>query len=219
MTRLRAVIAVLAALATVLLSTPRTAEASSSWAWPLHGSPLVLRGLDLPAQSWLPGHRGVDLAGRAGMIVLAAGDGVVRFAGTVAGVGVVSISHDTGLVTTYQPVAASVRAGDVVRAGQPIGRLTRRGSHCATPCLHWGLRRGLDYLDPLALVGAGRVRLLPLGGPSAQTPAGALATTGLALACLGAVGGRRRVSRRRSSRRPPAPRRAAGPRSPAPSRT
>jgi len=29
-------------------------------------------------------------------------------------------------------------------------------------CLHWGLLQGDVYLDPLALLGLGRVRLLPL---------------------------------------------------------
>jgi hypothetical protein len=41
-------------------------------------------------------------------------------------------------------------------------------------CLHWGLRRGADYLDPLALLGLGPVRLLPVDGltPAAAAPAG-----------------------------------------------
>ncbi len=43
-----------------------------------------------------------------------------------------------------------------------IGRLGR-GGHCSSTCLHWGLKRGDTYLDPLLLVGGGEsvLRLLP----------------------------------------------------------
>jgi murein DD-endopeptidase MepM/ murein hydrolase activator NlpD len=119
--------------------------------WPLAGAPRVLRPFEAPAHRYGPGHRGVDLAGRIGMPVLAALPGRVAFAGLVAGRGVVSV--DTGgLRTTYEPVAAQVRAGEVVAVGDPLGVLTA-GSHCRQPCLHWGLRSGQDYLDPLRTLG------------------------------------------------------------------
>jgi murein DD-endopeptidase MepM/ murein hydrolase activator NlpD len=83
---------------------------------------------------------------------------------------VVSIRHPDGLLTTYQPVRPRVRAGDAVRLGQVIGRLVARGSHCAPDaCLHWGLRRAADYLDPLALLHLNPVRLLPLEAFGAPT--------------------------------------------------
>jgi hypothetical protein len=80
--------------------------------------------------------------------------------------------------TTYEPVAASVGVGVVVGAGDVIGRLQVFGSHCfPRSCLHWGLIEGRDhYLDPLTLVGAGPVRLLPLDGtlaPPVRSPAAA----------------------------------------------
>lgn len=131
--------------------------------WPLDGVPRVVRRFDPPAQPWLPGHRGVDLAGRPGAIVRAAGAGRVRFAGRIAGRFVVSVDHGGGLRTTYEPVEPVVRAGDEVAAGDPIGRLASGHPGCAvSACLHWGLRRGDVYLDPLALLGLGQVRLLPL---------------------------------------------------------
>ncbi|GFJ89047.1 hypothetical protein Prum_026890 [Phytohabitans rumicis] len=112
---------------------------------------------------WLPGHRGVDLAAPAGAPVRAAGTGVVHFAGTVAGRGVVSVAHPNGLRTTYEPVEPTVRTGDRVAVGDQIGLLTAGHPGCPeAACLHWGLRRGDAYLDPLALLGLGRVRLLPL---------------------------------------------------------
>jgi murein DD-endopeptidase MepM/ murein hydrolase activator NlpD len=133
------------------------------YGWPLSGRPTVTRRFEPPPQRWLAGHRGVDLAGTVGVTVLAAGSGSVIFAGMVAGRGVVSIAHPGGLRTTYEPVRPLVRAGQTVRVGDPIAILD--GGHAGCPieaCLHWGLRRGDVYLDPLSLVSAGRVRLLPL---------------------------------------------------------
>ena len=75
------------------------------------------------------------------------------------------------LRTTYEPVTASVKVGDLVATGQPIGSLQAGRSHCSPRvCLHWGLLRGRVYLNPLLLVGGGPVRLLPLRG---APPAGA----------------------------------------------
>jgi murein DD-endopeptidase MepM/ murein hydrolase activator NlpD len=130
--------------------------------WPLAPSSVV-RPFDPPAQPWLAGHRGVDLAAPPGSPVLAAGPGTVVFAGLVAGRGVVSVLHPGGLRTTYEPVTALVETGDTVAAGARIATLTAGHPGCpAAACLHWGLRRGDRYLDPLALLGLGRVRLLPL---------------------------------------------------------
>lgn len=131
-------------------------------AWPLQPRPRVVEGFDPPAVRWGRGHRGVDLGGRPGAPVRSALAGEVAFVGTVAGVPVVSVRHG-GLRTTYQPVSASVVEGDRVAEGQVLGRLVRAGSHCFPgACLHWGLKRGEEYLDPLLLVGGGPVRLLPL---------------------------------------------------------
>ena len=94
--------------------------------------------------------------------MVAAASGVIRFAGVVVDRPVVSISHADGLITTYEPVAPLVRAGDTVTIGQPIGVLLVGHAGCAVACLHWGLRRGASYLDPVALIGRVRVRLLPL---------------------------------------------------------
>jgi murein DD-endopeptidase MepM/ murein hydrolase activator NlpD len=124
---------------------------------------VVVRRFEPPPHPWLPGHRGVDLVAVPGAPVRAAGAGVVRFAGQVAGRGVVSVDHADGLRTTYEPVTPAVVAGQVVRAGEVIGALDAGHPGCPlTACLHWGLRRGEVYLDPLALVGRARVRLLPL---------------------------------------------------------
>ncbi|MGN6577159.1 MAG: M23 family metallopeptidase [Nocardioides sp.] len=146
--------------------------------WPLSPEPDVVSGFDPPASRWGAGHRGVDLAGSVGQVVHAAQAGTVSFAGRIAGRGVVVVDHG-GTRTTYEPVAASVAVGDVLGAGNAIGRLELLGSHCLPrACLHWGLIRGTTYLDPLTLVGSGPVRLrpwvrragAPAGRPSAAGP-------------------------------------------------
>ncbi|WP_229399376.1 M23 family metallopeptidase [Micromonospora okii] len=130
--------------------------------WPLDGAFRPARRFEPPPQPWLPGHRGVDLAAAPAAVVRAAGPGVVLFAGPVAGRPVVTVGHAAGLRTTYEPVRPGVRAGDRVAAGAPLGRLLSGHAGCPEPaCLHWGLRRGEEYLDPLALLGLGPVRLLP----------------------------------------------------------
>jgi murein DD-endopeptidase MepM/ murein hydrolase activator NlpD len=97
--------------------------------------------------------------------VLAAGAGVVVFAGLLAGRGVVSVDHAGGLRTTYEPVEVTVAPGDTVELGSVLGVLSGAASHPGCPvtaCLHWGLRRGAVYLDPLLLLRPLRVRLKPL---------------------------------------------------------
>ncbi|MGC9666342.1 murein hydrolase activator EnvC family protein [Planosporangium sp. 12N6] len=142
---------------------PDPSPVPGRFGWPLDGPPPVARQFTPPPRPWLPGHRGVDLVGRPGVPVRAAGPGTVRFAGQVGGRTIVSVDHTDGLRTTYEPVTPTVVAGQVVRAGDPLGVLDAGHEGCpAAGCLHWGLRRGEVYLDPLVLVGRGRVRLLPL---------------------------------------------------------
>lgn len=141
-------------------------EPMRQFGWPLDGRPMVTRPFDPPPRRWLPGHRGVDLAGASGEVVRAAGAGVVRFAGPVAGRGVVSIEHAGGLRTTYEPLTRVVVAGTTVARGDPVGVLAPGHAGCPRPaCLHWGLRHGEYYLDPLSLVGLGTYRLLPVQSP------------------------------------------------------
>jgi murein DD-endopeptidase MepM/ murein hydrolase activator NlpD len=100
------------------------------------------------------------------VVVVAAGAGRVVFAGELAGRGVISVEHEGGLRTTYEPVTASVAAGSPVAAGQPIGTLQAGHPGCApASCLHWGARLpDGTYLDPLALLRPWAVRLWPWDG-------------------------------------------------------
>lgn len=177
------VLAVLTGTAGTVLATARPPVGSSSrpvvlpppdlppsrahrFAWPLAPPHPVVRPFRPPSTPWGPGHRGVDLGGHEGDPVLAAGTGVVVFAGPVAGRGVVSIAHAGNIRTTYEPLAALVSAGQRVELGTAIGLLQTGHDGCvdAPACLHWGARRGTEYLDPLGLLSSGRVRLLPWDG-------------------------------------------------------
>ncbi|WP_419248776.1 murein hydrolase activator EnvC family protein [Streptomyces melanogenes] len=153
--------------------------------WPVPGAPVVVRGWDPPATPYGPGHRGVDLAAPPGTEIRAVAAGRVTFAGPVAGKGVLTITLDgpgsPPLRTTYEPVRALVREGERVSAGQPVAVIEAalgpdpesdadadadadHPPHCTESCLHWGLKRGDAYLNPLALVRGGHVRLLPVWG-------------------------------------------------------
>jgi murein DD-endopeptidase MepM/ murein hydrolase activator NlpD len=160
--RCSALLALGGVFAMAIAVPPLRAAPLAGWSWPLVPVPdRVVRDFDPPAQPWLAGNRGIDLAGHAGERVLAAGPGVVSYAGTIAGVGVVSVTTGA-LRTTYEPLHVAVRRGQVVASGTVLGRLTLAGSHCLpAACLHWGLLRGDAYLDPLALLGLEHVRLLP----------------------------------------------------------
>ncbi|ROS77125.1 murein hydrolase activator EnvC [Cellulomonas sp. PhB143] len=140
------------------------ASADAVWVLPLPGPADVAAPADLPAHDWLPGHRGVDLRAAPGATVLSPADGVVTFAGPVAGRRVLVVTHDGGLRTSLEPVAALVDVGDRVRRGDAVGTLTDDAGHCDGPCVHWGVRRGERYLDPMVLLAQGDpVVLLPLG--------------------------------------------------------
>lgn len=139
--------------------------------WPLRPPPAVARAFDAPSPDWQPGHRGVDLPGSAGQAVYAAGAATVVFAGPLAGRPVVALAHPGGLHTSYEPVRATVRAGQRVAAGTVIGSLLPghagcRASGAAGACLHWGAMwgpaSGARYVDPLGLLRSTPIRLKPL---------------------------------------------------------
>jgi murein DD-endopeptidase MepM/ murein hydrolase activator NlpD len=145
-----------------------TAEAAPDDATPRLRPPLdapvvVARPFDGPAERWAPGHRGVDLATQPVRTVRAPGAGVVTFSGTVVDRGVVTITHDDGLRSSLEPVVPGVAAGQRVRSGQAVATVASVPGHCVpATCLHWGLRRGETYLDPMRWVlDRGPVVLLP----------------------------------------------------------
>jgi murein DD-endopeptidase MepM/ murein hydrolase activator NlpD len=168
---LRALVAVasfVAAGAVVLVSADAVAHADSgavpspALRAPVHPFSAV-RLFVRPASPWGPGHRGIDIDADTGGAILAPGDGVVTFAGVVVDRGVVTVDHGGSLRSSVEPITPLVRVGDHVRAGDPLGVVSGEPGHCgAATCVHWGVRLGDEYVNPLDfLVGYGRIVLLP----------------------------------------------------------
>jgi hypothetical protein len=159
---------------TLRTSTGTGAESPAhptTWLSPVPGL-RVVRGFDPPAQNWLSGHRGADVAALVGEEVRAPAAGTVRFAGAVAGKPVLSIEA-SGWVMSMENVDASVDAGDAVHPGQPVGTVADP-PHCPDGCVHVGVRRSGEndrYLDPLAFFGGDDAVLLPSADAPEELPA------------------------------------------------
>lgn len=139
------------------------AVSSTAFRLPVPGGALRAR-FDPPAQRWSAGHRGVDLEAATGTVVSAPAPGTVVFAGPVVDRHVVTVLHDDGLRSSLEPVLAVVEVGTRVAAGEALGTVepAPAATHCSPRCLHWGVRDGELYVDPLGLVaGTGPVVLLP----------------------------------------------------------
>ena len=140
------------AVAAVRLPTPA--------GWPLSGSPVVQRGFDPPTVAWGSGHRGIDLAAKPGMLFLprrtAQWHSSDRSPASRS-----SASTMVSVRTTYEPVISTLQVGERVALGQVIGQSVRWWATCRG-CLHWGLREGKKYLNPLLLLGngSGQLRLV-----------------------------------------------------------
>jgi hypothetical protein len=161
-------------LATIALSVTATPFATAApvppAVWPLQPRPEVVRGFELPAKPWLPGHRGIDLLGTPGQPVLAATSGTITYAGQLAGRGVVVVSTGARR-TTYEPVVPVLPVGTPVQPGTVIAHLSAAGSHCSSrTCLHWGLIQAKQYVNPLTLLPQLPVRLLPLTSSADASP-------------------------------------------------
>lgn len=148
-------------------AAPGSAEAADetrpqagSWVWPV-APPHIVAHFVAPAHEYGPGHRGIDLRADAGEELVSPASGVIAFAGSVAGRGVVTIDHGSGLVTTLEPVRAVTAIGASVRAGDVVA-VAEAGGHTPPGAVHFGVREDGDYINPLVLYGeVPRAVLLP----------------------------------------------------------
>jgi len=153
--------------ATAPAAIPASAAAPATaplvvWTWPVGPPHDQLRPFEAPSSRFAAGHRGIDLVAQAGSPVRAPADGVVSFAGTVVDRPVLSILHGDDLISSFEPVTATVSTGERVRAGQVVG-IVATGAHCSDRCVHFGVRRHGQYISPvLFLGGLARAVLLPL---------------------------------------------------------
>lgn len=145
------------------VATP--APAAVPWMIPPVDAPIGRR-YEQPGTQWGPGHRGVDYYVAAGTMVRAAGDGRVAFAGAVANKLAVTIDHGDGVLSSYSELdEILVRQGTLLRAGAWIGRTgaTHAGGRAG---LHFSVRLGGRYVDPIGLVGpvdpAAAMHLVPV---------------------------------------------------------
>ncbi|MFM2130483.1 MAG: hypothetical protein RL477_2029 [Pseudomonadota bacterium] len=124
----------------------------------VYGSQRILNGE--PRQP----HYGVDVAAPVGTPVVAAADGIVRLAERdlyFTG-GTILIDHGYGLNSVYSHLqSVTVKPGDAVKQGQPVGTLGGTGRVTA-PHLDWRVNLFLTRLDPELLVG-------PMPAPSASS--------------------------------------------------
>lgn len=150
--------------------TPSSESQITAWQLPLApdtaGQILLLRPYLQPNSDYSAGHRGVDYLAPIDTPVLSPADGQVAFAGRVVSRYLVTIKHQSSVVTELEPVCPLVSVGESVSQGQTIGfvcdDLPGYRWHCDTECLHFSMRIDGKYLSPLALIGGlSPSRLLP----------------------------------------------------------
>lgn len=97
-------------------------------------------------------HNGVDIAGKYGSPIMAAGDGIVTFAGWKGSWGrLVVISHGYGYVTQYAHNSSLVvKTGDRVKKGQVIARLGSTGRSTGTH-VHFGIAYQGKWINPFSM--------------------------------------------------------------------
>jgi lipoprotein NlpD len=119
------------------------AEDDVAWGWPIAGPGMVLAGFDEQR------NKGLDIGGKAGDPVLAAGDGRVVYAGAgLRGYGnLIILKHNNTYLSAYaHNQALLVKEDQAVRKGQKIAEM---GSSDADRVkLHFEIRRQGKPVDP-----------------------------------------------------------------------
>jgi lipoprotein NlpD len=115
-----------------------------AWAWPADGQ---IVGRYVAGE---PTKQGIDLAGKAGQPVRAAGPGVVVYSGSgLVGYGeLIIVKHDEQWLSAYgHNRTRLVNEGQRVTAGQQIAEMGRTGA--ARDMLHFEIRYNGKPVDPL----------------------------------------------------------------------
>jgi murein DD-endopeptidase MepM/ murein hydrolase activator NlpD len=133
---------------------------TARWSWPIAPPHPLIRPFIAPLTPFAAGHRGIDIAATVGAPLIAPADGVVYFAGVVVDRSVLSIRHDGGLMSSFEPVLSTLAAGSTVTRGLTVGSVMP--GHCAAVCVHFGVRLHGEYVSPLNyLRGVEHAVLLP----------------------------------------------------------
>ncbi len=98
-------------------------------------------------------HEGIDFSGKAGTAIMAAGDGVVTFAGQKEGYGrLIEINHGDDYYTRYaHSKLIVVKAGDLVRKGQVIALMGSSGRSTGSH-LHFEVYKHGRPVDPFVYI-------------------------------------------------------------------
>lgn len=123
---------------------------AGAWRWPVGPPRTIVRPYIAPATAYSAGHRGLDILVPDAQ-VLAPADGTVHFSGVVVDRPVLSINHGDGIISSYEPVTSSLRKGEPVSRGDPIGEAIP--GHCSALCVHFGVRIDGEYVSPLSMLG------------------------------------------------------------------
>ena len=154
-TRLSRLVILSALLSASVSPVPTVAHAAAgttaSWAWPVPVPHPIERPFIAPESAYGAGHRGIDISSTDEAVIRAPADGVVYFAGMVVDRPVLSIAHAGGLMSSYEPVKSDLPQGTIVRRGDDVGHLLP--GHCASVCLHFGVRLYGQYVSPLNYLG------------------------------------------------------------------
>jgi murein DD-endopeptidase MepM/ murein hydrolase activator NlpD len=136
-------------------------SASNGWSqgfiWPARGRISGVFGSQRIYRGGVPAayHSGTDIAAGGGAIVVAPADGIVTLAPppmfSLEG-NLVIVDHGMGLSSAFLHLArVSVRPGQLVRQGQPIGTVGATG-RATGPHLHWSLVWNGARIDPQSVV-------------------------------------------------------------------
>lgn len=138
-----------------------SANCSRLWTHPVTAP--IVDGYRPPSSPYGPGNRGLEYGTALGDPVVAAADGMVRFAGQVGGARFVVVGHPGGLRSTYGFLSRTmVSVGDTMAKGQQLAE--------AAPGFHLTARLGDRYRDPTPLLEETCyvARLVPLPADDAQ---------------------------------------------------
>jgi murein DD-endopeptidase MepM/ murein hydrolase activator NlpD len=127
-------------------SAPPPPRAARRFGWPLQGK--LLSGFG--AKGGGRYNDGINIAAGPGSIIRSAENGIVAYAGNeLRGYGnLLLVRHADGWISAYAHIGDFlVRRGQVVKRGQPIGRVGSSGA-VNRPQLHFELRRGRRAVDP-----------------------------------------------------------------------